>query len=326
MSELRKNPLSNRWVLIAPQRGRRPSSFAGKEERDSSDQCPFCPGNEDLTPPEIYRFPEESEEWQLRVIPNKYPAIEPAITNPSTGIGLRETKAVTGQHEVIIDHRKHSCKIYAFNSRDFENLLQVYQSRLRANLSSPGIASVVLFRNYGHRAGASLDHPHSQLISLSFVPQWLRRELDTLADYHHQSGECLLCQSLETEEKRRELIVAQNSYFTVLAPFASLFPCELWIVPRDHNSSLSDLSGRELSCLAHLLQQTINSLGVLLERPSLNYYFHLAPSGEYFFHWHLEIIPRISIPAGFEYATGVMINTYAPQEAAEQLRSIINEG
>lgn len=358
-SELRRDPVSLRWVIIAPDRSERPcilkTKDLGKEEtfKDITN-CPFCRGNEEMTPPEIFRLPKNSAKssWKIRVVPNKYPAvgIEPEIKHflfPDlfmTGYGA---------HEVLIDSPEHNLLIENQPDAQVCLILKGYRERLNDLYKDKLLRSVILFRNHGKEAGATLSHPHSQLIALPVIPFELKIELDGAKRHYEKERSCVWCDSLSgllgleykirdftkgeiiKESFLEERVVLKNKNFVAFVPFAARYPYEIHIVPLFHSYSFGLISDKELLDLAWILKRVLKKISKLLNSPPYNYFLHTAPNIEADlrrgisshwttikndFHWHFEIIPMTNIAAGFEKGTGFFINTMKPEKAAKALR------
>lgn len=312
MSELRRDPFSGDWVLLAPERKNRPLL-----KEDSI--CPFCPGHEDLTPKEVDRDPEGGERWQIRVIPNKYPALSP-IEERTSFEDLGQGGRCYGEHQVIIEHSEHDLEFYDYSKEHVQRVLKVYKRRMKA-LSKPRyVEHVVLFKNSGTAAGATISHPHSQILSLPFIPQRFLKRMELFQEFSVKSGDCMMCRMLKEEMARGDYIIDENSHFVVMTPYASQLPYLIWIVPQEHSPSFTQLTQEEIESLSIILKRILGSMGNVLQRPAFNFIFHSTPKEKTLYHWHLELFPRITTIGGFEGASGVMINTVDPREAKEQLK------
>ena len=330
MRELRKDPITGHWVLISPERTGRPTDFA-KESVDPtqrSDDCSFCPGNEATTPPEVFTIPMEGrgKGWQIRVVPNKFPAVESAAEFGRHGEGLFERLDGVGVHEVIIENPDHAATLATLPDSAIENVLRAYQSRFRAIEKDGRFPYVLIFKNHGPEAGATLEHGHSQLVALPVVPPRARQELDGARAHFSEQQRCIYCDIIG-EEAEGARFVTGNDDFVVLAPFASRFAWEVWLLPRRHRARFVDASEAELSGLAPVLKTTLASLDEALGLPPYNLIVQSAPfrdDSDEHYHWHIEIAPRVATLAGFEWATGTYINSVPPEEAAQKLRKIMH--
>lgn len=331
MTELRLDPTVRNWVIVAPERGSRPDAFRGRRREDTTAgaSCPFCPGREAETPPEMFRLPDEGGGWRLRVIPNKFAAL--------SGDGSREhvidplgfiSMPGRGQHEVVVESPQHGWDLAMADEREVLDVLATYRARHRA-LRDAAAAVVVIFRNHGPGAGTSLPHPHSQIVAPPVVPLLVRHRFDVAMQHHDDTGRCLYVEILDRELADGRRIVAQNDGFVAFQPFASAAPFETWLMPRTHRASFADADDDELARLASLLRDVLRGLRDLLDDPDYNYVIQSAPPGDEdrpYFLWHLQIVPRLSTPAGFELGSGISINPSSPEASAAALRDAIARG
>jgi UDPglucose--hexose-1-phosphate uridylyltransferase len=323
-------------VLIAEGRALRPFDFArepGSAEHSAKD-CPFCHGNEHQTPHELAFVNDAQGEWQVRVVPNKYPAVAMAsggrqppavVESPMVHAGdLRPPLAPHGIHEVIIESPRHVCDWSELAVDELAIVIQMFRDRLLAAFNQPNIRYGLIFKNVGQTAGASLEHIHSQLIALPFVPEVLECELRIAADYHSQHGKCLMCELLAAEIKHGERLVNENEHFAAIAAYAGRQPYETWIVPKSHAASFFDITEEVSRSLAVVLRDMMARLASVLTPLAYNLVLHTAPLTDErsaAFHWHWELIPRSTSLAGFEWATGMHINSVSPERAALRLRA-----
>jgi UDPglucose--hexose-1-phosphate uridylyltransferase len=326
--ELRSDPTTGRKVLIAEGRALRPFDF----EREhvpighSAKDCPFCRGNEHQTPHELAVVNDAQGEWQVRVVPNKYPAVASLSTEyavPSTLLG-QQASAPDGVHEVIIESPRHVCDWSDLSVDELALVLQMFRDRLRAAFDESNIRYGLIFKNVGQVAGASLEHVHSQLIALPFVPDVLECELRTSAEYHAQTGNCLICDLLDAEIKHGERMVTENEHFAAITAYAGRQPYETWIGPKSHAASILDITDEVSRSLAVVLRDMVARLASVLTPLAYNLVLHTAPLNDErsaAFHWHWELIPRSTSLAGFEWATGMHINSVSPERAALRLRA-----
>lgn len=334
MSHIRQDPTTNEWVIIAPDRRRRVDQFEREESRREalpaySETCPFCPGHEDLTSDVILSLPEKRENpknWKVLVLPNKYPALTPkgSLERKKESLFRRSMDGV-GKHEVIVETPLHNSSIPEMDYGEVEGFIQVYQLRYQALSKDPRFALILIFKNYGESAGTSLIHPHTQVIATPVVPPTIRRKYEVAIDYFDTTGGCLYLDMIDDEIAAGDRIVAMSDRFVVFHPFASRSPYETWIAPREHRSSFSQANKEELKEFAHVLKDTLRRLYVLLNNPDYNFVIHTAPLGDEnkeYYLWHLQIVPRLTIPAGFEMGSGIYINTAVPEETAAALRDV----
>ena len=335
MPEFRRDPLQKRWIVITPERVRRPAHLAVPAPTPT-DFCPFCPGNESTTPPAIrtLRDPERGD-WRVRVIPNQFPALKvegPLETAPE---GPYDWMNGLGAHEVIIESPIHDQQLADMDYRGVEQVIQVYVERQRDLLQDRRLQYVLLFKNHGAAAGGTLAHPHSQLIAMPTIPFVPDRTLKSARAYWLAHHRCVFCDMLKHEMSVGQRIVWSDEDFIVLTPYASRFPFEIQIVPRRHVSEFTEVGPREAASLARVLRDTLRRLKIGLGDPPFNLAIHTAPNPNSFpprpvewdlapwsFHWYLEILPRLGPLGGFEWGTGFFMNAIPPEDAAELLREI----
>lgn len=332
-NEIRKDYLLDRWVIIASERAKRPTDFpAGAIEATDTEACPFCPGNEKMTPPAVLLYlpsngniekgkdsnGERAENWLVRCIPNLYPALSPRKPITSTEDALHTRRDGVGAHEVIIEspvHNEHPDKAPLSQIR---LVVQAYSDRLKA-LSKWEYVSI--FRNHKKEAGASLSHAHSQIIATPMIPKSITDELAACRSWVEKDGGCPYCKIIESERNSPRLIF-ENRDFIALAPWASVHPFELWLIPKEHQHTLLQIEENQKDSLAQALKTCLGGLAETLSDPAYCYGFHIAPTheGHGYFHWHLEVYPKLTIQAGFEKSTGLYINVTPPEMAAQSLR------
>jgi UDPglucose--hexose-1-phosphate uridylyltransferase len=335
-NEIRKDYLLNRWVVIAKDRGKRPTDFLTQETGKKENTCPFCAGNENMTPPAVLLYLKSngkvrkeqnhngfrSKDWLVRVIPNAYPAFAPP-KNETESIKKNTvlTKAV-GHHEVFVESPCHDEHPGVARLSQLKHVINAYLDRLTILSERTYVKHVAIFRNHGRKAGASLSHAHSQMITTPFIPQIPKEELEASKHYWTKNGECLLCNVLKKEAKGPRFIWDNNS-FLVFAPWASVNPLEFWVLPKRHQSNMAYISQNEITDLAETMRVCLGGLRALLNDPPYNFGFHtlLSKDAKDSYHWHLEVYPQLTVWAGFENSTGVFINTIAPEDAASELRS-----
>lgn len=329
MPQFRQDITTRDWVIIATERAKRPDQFKNKEQKkdlpEHNPDCPFCSGNEGKTPPHNFLVGEDSD-WKVRVIPNKFAAVTPDGEPERVKKGLFRSMHGVGVAEVVVEGKKHNATIgHAMSDGDVENILLAYQQRSLVLSRDPRLELVTLFRNHGLKAGASLEHPHSQLIATPVVPLHLRTKLEVAQSYSDDVGSCVFCDQLKEEQEAAERVVMTSEHFMVFEPYASRSPFETWIVPRRHQAGFSAIKPEELKDLARVLNTTLGKIYNLLDDPDYNYMVHSAPLDETyvdFYHWHIQILPRLTTPAGFELGSGMFINVTLPEEAARALRDI----
>ena len=328
-TELRQDPATRNWVVIAPERSRRPDSF-GRPRRQQPDEsgCPFCPGREAETPGEVWHLNAEDGTWQVRVVPNKFPVL--------AGSGSRRRQISPegfvsmpglGRHEVVIESRDHADDLATASEASVRRVLKAYRIRYRA-LREDGAAVIVIFRNHGVGAGTSISHPHSQIIATPIVPIEFRHRFDVAMQHYDDLGTCLYLDIVNRELRDGRRIVIQSQRFVAFQPFASTSPFETWIMPGVHQSSFGNLDDAALDDLASVLRGVLGGLRRALDDPDYNAVIYSAPPGDEdreYFVWHLRIVPRLLTPAGFELGSGIPVNPSRPEETATTLRCSIDE-
>ncbi|MCP4632772.1 MAG: galactose-1-phosphate uridylyltransferase [candidate division Zixibacteria bacterium] len=330
MPELRKDPIIGRWVIISTERGKRPSDFGVSPEKTGSKLCPFCPGNESATPPEITAFRAKNMKpdtpgWTLRVIPNKFPALRIEGDLNRRGHGIFDMMNGVGAHEVIIETPDHYVDLPYLDDKSARDIIWAYRMRLLDLKKDPRFQYIMIFKNYGEAAGASLEHAHSQLIATPIVPKRVSEELEGATRYYAFKERCIFCDIINQEIDDGERVVSLNENFIALEPYAPRLPFETWILPTKHYSSLEEIPESALDDLASLLRETLKRLSISLNNAPYNYILHTRPvdnNGKKEYHWHIEIMPKLTKVAGFEWGTGFYINPTAPEDAAKYLRDV----
>jgi UDPglucose--hexose-1-phosphate uridylyltransferase len=340
-NELRKDYLLNRWVVIATERSRRPTDFAKrKAESVQTSVCPLCVGNEHMTPPAVLLYQKQNGEikkdkdhngqrpknWLIRVIPNLYPAFVPPKEQADQLQVMKSENFghAVGHHEVLVESPNHDEDPADAELPQLKHLINAYIDRLRELAAKPYVRYVSIFRNYGREAGASLSHAHSQIIATPTVPRIVEEEMAASKIFYDQHQKCVFCDIIEKEMKSPRLIL-DNSSFVVFAPYASVNPLEFWILPKKHDANILNLTNPEIKAFAETLKTSLKALKDLVNDPPYNYGFHLAlnQEAENYYHWHLEVYPKLAIWAGFEKTTGMYINTVTPEASAAELRKTI---
>jgi UDPglucose--hexose-1-phosphate uridylyltransferase len=326
--ELRKDPVTERWVIIATDRARRPSDFSREHVAPVSNRiCPLCPGNEAKTPPEVYALrhsgTSNQPDWSVRVIPNKFPVlgIEGELNRDAEG--LYDRMNGLGAHEVIVETPDHAATLATMPESQVESVLWAFRNRVQDLKNDRRMRHILLFKNHGEAAGSTLEHPHCQLIALPVVPKRMLEELEGARHYFDFKERCIFCDIVRQESKAGVRVVAETDKFLVIEPYASRFPFETWIVPRMHQSHFEDIDPAHLQNLAWALRSTLRKMDKVLENPAYNFVIQTAPVQDApmpHYHWHIQIIPKLTKVAGFELATGFYINPTPPEEAAVFLR------
>jgi UDPglucose--hexose-1-phosphate uridylyltransferase len=341
MPELRHDPIQRQWVIIASERAQRPSEFEVKISQQPSEFCPFCPCNEDKTPAELLAVRDgfsapNSPGWSVRVVPNKYPALRIEGQLDKSAEGLYDRMNGIGAHEIIIETPDHTCHMADQPPAHLARVLQAYRDRLRDLMRDSRFLYVAMFRNYGENAGATLSHPHSQLIAMPILPNVIEIELLSAKEHYNHRERCLFCDLIRQEREAGVRIVHENEQFVVFTPYASRSPFELFLAPLKHQHDFGMITNEGTEALASTLIEALRRLRTALNDPPFNFVIHIAPNlsaksvwVQNFptiaeaFHWHIEIIPRLTKSAGFEWGTGFHINPTPPELAAEYLRSVV---
>jgi UDPglucose--hexose-1-phosphate uridylyltransferase len=330
MPELRKDPVLGRWVIVATDRGRRPQDFTNEQAIRRAGPCPFCSGNEHMTPPEIiaYRPPDTKPNgpgWRLRVVANKYPVLGIEGTLDKKGVGMYDRMWGIGAHEVVIETPEHKRSLTELDEQQVRDIMFSYRDRLVDLRNDRRLIFGMVFKNVGAAAGASLEHTHSQIICTPVVPRTVEQEMAGAQKFHDYRGRCIFCDMIEQEQASGSRVVAEHGNFIAFEPYASRFPYETWILPRRHSSHFEDITATDASELAHILRDILGAIEKGLSNPAYNYIIHSTPMASAraeHYHWHMEIIPRLTSIAGFEWGTGFYINPVSPEAAADFLRSV----
>ena len=330
MSQLRRDPITGRWIIVTTEKSLTPEELVfEKQHKDKKDNCPFCLGNEKLTPPEIVAHRKEGRSntpgWWIRVVPNKFPALKIEGKLAKEGIGVFDKVSGVGAHEVIIDNPEHYSEISDASDYQAEEVIWAYLGRSIDLRRDPRFKYILIFKNYGKSAGASLEHPHSQLIALPIIPKRVNEELISASEYYDYKERCVFCDMVRQEMDEGERIVLENEDFISFCPFVSRFPYEVWIMPKKHQSDFNTIEFKKESVknLALILRDTMHKLKVTLGDPPYNYIIHTSPINGHDredYHWHIEIMPKLVEVAGFEWGSGFYINPVAPEVAARNLK------
>ncbi len=350
LREIRMNPIvPNESVLVATARSMRPRKAEDPAPRDTRthvDSCPFCSGNEQLTPPTLAAYPAE-ENWQVRIVENLYPVLGDDRPGSHLVFGLQQAIDGYGRHEVVIDHPQHGIALHEMSVEHLVMLFTAYRNRMQALYGSdPRIRYVLVFKNFGPAAGASIAHTHSQIIAMPVVPENLYNELTQSRNYFEKHHQCIFCSLIDealtfeatiydrdSGEIRRKInvgqyVVERGTRFIAVKPFASRYEWEVHILPLHHQSNFIDIDAADRQDLARILQRTMARLDAVIGGAQYNFFLHSLPRAEPFadcahsYHWHLEICPRTSIPTGFELGSGLFVSTISPEDAAERLRAV----
>lgn len=338
MPELRKDPIIGRWVIIATERAQRPDQFTGNKEQDDQGACPFCEGKESSTPPEIYAIrPRNSTRngpgWDLRVVPSIAPFLRVEGDLDRRGNGVYDVMNGLGAHEVVIESNQHIANMADLSEEQITNVLNCYSDRITDLERDGRLKYVLVFKNYGKGSGGgSVRHSRSQLIATPVNPKRVKEELAGARQYYEYHERCVFCDLIKQELAQKERVIAEFDGFVAVAPFAARFPFETWILPKKHCCDYTCMDAESKKHLAHVLKTVLLKLKIGLNDPDYNYVIHTAPfrrqkmgywkTIEQDYHWHIEIIPRLTKVAGFEWGTGFYICPLPPEETAKFLREV----
>lgn len=332
MSEFRLNRATKEWIIVATERATRPHQFLSKSAQERLPRldpaCPFCPGNERQTPPEVYALRKRNSRpdgagWHIRVVSNKYPALAPEGKVTEIMGRFFRTASGLGKHEVIIETPRHDLSPATLSLKQVRQICSVYRRRYLDLEKDGRFKLIIIFRNHGLSAGTSLRHPHSQVIALPLVPSSIRHLLEEAMRYYDDHGSCVFCDMLEEETAAEKRVILKDRRFVAFHPFASRAPFETWIVPRKHNACFGSISTEDSASLASAVKKVLVKLHQKLGDPDYNLIIRTAPikdAQEDYYHWYVQILPRLSTPAGFELGSGVYINTALPEKTAAFVR------
>jgi UDPglucose--hexose-1-phosphate uridylyltransferase len=331
LPDLRKDPVTGRWVIISTDRSKRPRDFSREQVIPTGGRfCPFCPGHEARTPPEILSYrssggPNEPG-WSLRVVPNKFPALRIEGDLARKADGLHDRMNGVGAHEVIIESPDHLGNLGNMSEKHVADIFFAFRDRVLDLRKDHRLRYVLLFKNHGEGAGASLEHTHSQLIALPVVPKRVLEEIDGSLKYFQFRERCVFCDIVEQEVDANRRLVFETEHFVVLCPYAPRFPFETWIVPRRHESHFEKVDAASIHNLGWVMRTLIGKMDKVLEMPPYNAIIHTAPlqeGGMPHYHWHVEVMPKLTKVAGFEWGSGFYINPTPPEEAAAFLKDAV---
>lgn len=329
MAEIRTDIVTGYEVIIATERKKRPSDFSYNEDKKSNADCPFCSGREHNTPPEVaaVRKNDSSPDkpgWEIRVVPNKFAAVNPGDRLYEKKEGIYTWLNAKGNAEVVIESPEHYTSTGRYSTDHFTNLINIIQQRFIELSQLEDNKFVQVFKNSGAAAGASLQHPHWQIISVPFIPPVNRLEFNGAKDYYEKNNSCIYCDIVNEEKQPKIRLIEENDKFIAFTPFASRYPFETWIIPKTHTSNFASEKKDSIKDLSKILQSIIKKYENGLNNPPYNLVIHTSPASDNneFYHWHIEMMPKLTITAGFELGTGCFINIIAPEDAAEFLRGV----
>lgn len=334
MSEIRRDPMTKEWVILSRERSRRPHDFKRREVVPAvpprQETCPFCPGNEGKTPEETFAFRDGPAQaapsrWRVRVIPNKFPALAPRGTTrrKEEGIFFLSMDGV-GFHEIVVETPSHNRPIPLMDEEEVFEIIMAYRERYMALRWRPGVSYIIIFKNHGPSAGTSLDHPHSQLVATPVVPLHIRSKYEVATSYYDETGRCIYCDLIQEELSAGKRVVIDAERFVAFHPYASRVPFETWIVPKAQQASFGKISADDARHLARVFKELLAKFYYALDNPDYNYVIHTAPiddEDKSYYLWHVQILPRLTMMAGFELGSGIYINTAMPEETASFMRS-----
>jgi UDPglucose--hexose-1-phosphate uridylyltransferase len=335
LPELRKDPITGRWVIISTDRAKRPSDFSRDQVKMKGGFCPFCYGNEAKTPPEVLAFrpnknggpsvERDSPGWTVRVVPNKFPAlgIEGGMNRQAQG--MFDKMNGVGAHEVIIETPDHNATLATLPEKRIEDVLWAMRDRILDLRQDKRFKYILLFKNHGEPAGASLEHAHSQLIALPILPKQVIEELEGAKQYYIYKERCVFCDIILQELSDNTRVVSENKDFVTMGPYAPRFPFETWILPKRHESAFENSPSHVYESLAKAIKDMLVRADRVLENPSYNLVVHSSPLQDPIndhYHWHIEFMPKLTKTAGFEWGTGFYINPTPPEEAAKFMREV----
>lgn len=329
MAEFRRDPVVGRWVIVNIEDSMGPESFEKENHVFKQEAiCQFCNGREYQTPPEIEAVRSTGTQpntpgWSVRAVANKFPALRIEGDLNRRGLGIFDMSNGIGAHEVLIETPVHTKGLADFSNQEMSEVIRMYKSRSVGLAGDKRFKYVLIFKNFGESAGASLEHGHSQIIALPMVPKYVLEELEGAQRYFGYRNRCIFCDMISQEYQDKERIVTENKDFLVLCPFASRYPFECWIIPKKHTAHFTDIAGEQESSLAGILKETLFRIKACLLNPSYNFFLHTAPihyENPESYHWHIEVIPILTRVAGFEWGTGFYLVPTAPQKAAHYLK------
>jgi len=331
MSELRQNIVYKEWVIIAKERSKRPHDFIDDSPKLVSDKvydenCPLCPGNEEKFPnTEIWKIADGRGRWVVKSILNKYPAVTADVEYKWQENGIFRAISGYGVHEVLIETPVHNVHPALMKVNDLSKVMYSYKQRVLEISKMNDVEYVVIFRNHGYKAGASLVHPHSQILALPIIPRDVKIRVEEAFKYYSDHGVCVFCRMINDEMKSGERVIFESDYFVSFVLYAASSPFHSWILPKRHSSRFSDITDEEINDLAGHLKVVLGKLYKGISNPDYNYILRTSPfpyGKNKFFHWYITIVPRLTRSAGFELGSGMFINPSIPEEDAKFLRNI----
>ncbi len=331
MPEIRQNIATKEWVIIATERAKRPEDFSAERRTPTHERpphvatCPFCPGNEAMTPPPSLVRTAADGSWRQRIVPNKFGALSPAAPAVRLAEGVARMTGGYGFHDVLIESPLHNATTALLTPEDVTATLAALRDRARELARDERLAQIIPFKNHGESAGTSLEHPHCQMVSLPIVPSHIRQRLEEAMRYFDEHGSCVFCDMARLESEAAVRVICEDEYFVAFIPYAAFSPFHTWILPRRHRPLFTQVSDGELASLGGILKTTLLKLYRGLGDPHYNYVIRMAPltyERVHWSHWYLSIVPKVTRAAGFELGSGMYINTALPEESAAFLRAV----
>ena len=331
MTELRRDPVIGQWVNVHVEDSLGPDHYEKEDQTPKHEAtCQFCSGREHLTPPEVDAIrandsAPNTPDWQVRVVPNKFPVLKIEGNIDEAKEGMFNFSNGVGAHEVLIETPAHNKNLADFTEGEVRDVIRLYQNRLRDLTRDRRFKYIIIFKNYGELAGTSVEHAHSQIIALPMIPKYVQEKIDGAKAYYDQHKRCVFCDMASQEREEKKRIFCENKDFIAFCPFVSRYAFEYWIMPRQHDSKFVEMNDKKRIALADILRETLLRLKNCLSDPSYNYYLHVAPVNtgkKEEFHWHIEIVPKLTRVTGFELGTGFYVVRTSPEAAAGYLRSV----
>lgn len=332
MAELRRDPIGGRWVIVDTDHPNLPHEYECETYIENVEDCPFCYGNENLTPYEIESFRDpgttaNTPGWYVRVVPNKFPALKIEGDLDKRGLGIYDVSNGVGAHEIVIETPYHYKDIPDLLDEEVEKFIAMCCRRAHDLIRDKRFKYIMIFKNYGPAAGASLQHPHTQIIALPMVPKNVLEEIRGSEKYFEFRDRCVFCDMIRQELHEKERIIAENAHFVSFCPYVSRFPFEIWISPKHHECSFCSMSPEKILSLAVILKDIIGKVKNIFGNVSYNYIIHSSPANNDIdiggYHWHIEFMPKLTRVAGFEWGSGFYTVPTPPELAAQYLRQEI---
>jgi len=330
LPELRRDAINGRWVIVVTDKPKGPGDFEIENQAPAeAESCPFCYGNEHMTPPEVYACRQKGGSnapgWDVRVIPNKFPALEAEGKLDKEGFGVFDMMDGIGAHEVVIETPHHDKQLSDLSEKEIAAAIQAFKDRSLELRGDKRFRYIMVFKNQGMAAGASLAHAHTQLIALPMIPKNVNEELKGALAYYEYKERCIFCDMIVQESRDKKRVVLENENYISFCPFASRFAFESWIVPKRHFAAFDYIQSDMVTDLAHILKDILGRIDRAFDRPPYNFIIHTSPIEERIreeYHWHIEIMPKLTRIAGFEWGTGFYVNPTPPEIAAKYLREV----